>query len=100
MKLKYWIFVLLLFIFWGTRLISPIKLNKFVNYYELVSLGDLYVQIGTRAQTTDAKNLVVGYFIKHGTVRTLARSLSLENSQHPNAIGIHNFRRNYIKALM
>lgn len=63
-------------------------------------MGDLYIQIGTRAQTTDAENLVVGYFIKHGTVRTPARSLSLENSQHPNAIGIHRFRRNYIKALM
>ena len=63
-------------------------------------MGDLYVQIVTRAHTTDAENLVVSYLIKHGTVRTPVRSLSLENSQHPNAIGINNFRRNYIKALM
>lgn len=63
-------------------------------------MGDLYVQIGTRAQTTDAENLVVSYLIKHGTVRTPVRSLSLENAQHPNAIGIHSFQRNYIKSLM
>lgn len=63
-------------------------------------MGDLYVQIGTRAQTTDAENLVVSYLIKYGTVRTPARSLSLESSQHPNAIGIHSFQRNHIKSLM
>lgn len=63
-------------------------------------MGDLYVQKGMRVQTIGAENLVVGYFIKHGTVRTPARSLSLENSQYPNAIGIHRFRRNYVKALM
>lgn len=63
-------------------------------------MGDLYVQKGMRIQTTGAENLVVGYFINHVTVRTPVRSLSLENSQYPNAIGIHRFRRNYVKALM